>query len=158
MKKLITAVICTSLLAITACSVQQSEDKITLSPFEFELPSEWTIVEVSDSTAKVAIPDYEENQLTLMMDLKELDGSALPTEQEEVTTTEEGIQIYFIPTGGGYYYKYLAYDEVPYSVGFTLESTEEAPEELDGIWVPNNDFEGTRADIDTFIETVKLVK
>lgn len=129
-------------------------DTVSLNLFTFTLPSGWTLVSQTATTAKISIPDYETYTLLLDMSLTETGAGALPDPQTTVETTSDGIQIYTLGCGGAFDCGNLAYFGVAYNYGFTIDSTQPVPENLDGIWSPNSSV--SHEDIAAFISTVKV--
>lgn len=131
-----------------------SEGTVTLSGFTFTLPSDWKLISQEGASAEISIPDYEDYKLTLKMDL---DEGSLPSPEDTVKTTSDGIQLYQIACGGAFSCSnHLAYNGVAYTVAFYLEGTEPSPENPDGIWVPHSSVD--QEAIDAFVATVKVAK
>jgi hypothetical protein len=143
-----------SVLVLAGCSTASSSSTLTIAPFSFELPVGFTLISQSDNTAQIAIPNVENYELSLDMLLVEESDSVLPVEwSDEITLTNERVQIYNVGCGGPLYCGNLALDGVPYSYSFTLNSTEVAPENIDGIWLPQSSV--TPEDLAVLISTVK---
>ncbi len=125
-------------------------DELIMAPFAFNLPEDWS-AETQMNAVYISVPDATYDvQLVMTLETSE---SEL-TEGMEVISTEEGIQIYSVGFGGAYYAGNLAYEGQAYSYGFQVESTEPAPENLDGTWFPSTEV--TQADLADFIATVHL--
>jgi len=124
---------------------------VTLNSFTFILPRDWSLSSQTETTAEISIPNHEDHELSLSMSLTEAGEGSLPSSGSEVTTVD-GVQIYNIGCGGPFDCGNLAYNGVAYAYTFDLNSTEEAPENLDGIWVPQSSV--THEEIDAFIASV----
>ncbi|MFA5792277.1 MAG: hypothetical protein WC897_00200 [Candidatus Gracilibacteria bacterium] len=135
-------------------NVNRTNDFVILNGFEFDLPDDWVSMNGDPAYATIQIPDYESYELYLKMDISELDANSLPSSTDIVKTTDEGVQIYNIGCGGPFSCGNLAYDGKAYEFTFELISSEPAPENLDGIWVPHSSI--AQDDIAKFIETVTL--
>ncbi|MFA6436350.1 MAG: hypothetical protein WCW30_04425 [Candidatus Gracilibacteria bacterium] len=131
---------------------------LNLNLFTFTLPSDWTLVSQTETTAKISIPDYETYTLSLNMELIETETGIweLPDSETTVETTSDGVEIYNIGCGGVFDCGNLAYGPRVYNYSFTIESTEPVPENLDGIWVPNSSV--SHEDIAAFISTLKVME
>jgi hypothetical protein len=124
-------------------------DGFVMAPFAFTLPEGWTAERNLDG----AYITFAGEEATLLMTLDPSD--ALPTEEDEVVTTEEGIQIYNIGCGGPYYCGNLAYEGQAYDYTFDFYWSEDEGRVAESALIAPESIV-THEELEAFIATVHL--
>lgn len=135
----------------------QAPETIQFTEIIFELPSDWSINQnVAGAEglqqAQFTIPD-EQHNVQLNMDLNE----RFTPPGEGILTTQDNVTVYQVACGGAFAcFGLTINDSYNRSIGFTIESDEQPPADLDGIWRPSTDL--TRDQLIDFLLTATLTK
>lgn len=109
-----------------------------LKGISFEVPEPWYVVTSAGSTARIRT-DEEPYQVDLVMEIEE-DGFTPVTGQIPVAKAVSG-DIYVEGCGGPFACHGLVLGDASFSVIWTIDSDQPVPENLDGVWSPDHDFD-----------------
>lgn len=145
-------------LAGAGCMSATVVNSVEVAGLTFDLPADWEVVSVEESSARIAVPD-DQYDVVLPLEVEELDVSQTERLREGKMgeTPEEvvsGATVYSevcAPSNGCVY---ILNNDKGYQVTFLVaESNELPPEDLDGVWFPSVDV--TREEIAEVFSSVR---
>lgn len=131
--------------SVPTISEKKKSNFLNISDIEIEFPEGWVVSSVSENTAKV-LTDYQKYQVYLTLKVEKNTADAVTTYEYQKEDTK-------IKTQYGEFYD-IASTEVSSSIGafikgnkyiflWNIESNQPTPENLNHVWVPDNNITET---------------
>lgn len=131
----------------------QPSEILKISDIQIELPNNWKVASISPKTAKI-LTDYPKYKVYLNLTLEKNNSLALSAYESAgpKIKTQYG-EVYNVESGGVLGWTGALINNDKYSFVWDIESNQPIPEDLSGVWVPENNTTPK-----TFLEITKSVK
>lgn len=133
MKRLLTLLLISALAFGCQRNVESDDKLVELAHFNLTAPENWDVIFYTGSEAQLRVPDPN-NLDYLILDVRDAEDKIYG--EAEPVGSNASTRVYDDACGGAFDCFYLEFEGKTYSIVFSVSSSEQAPENLDGIWFP----------------------